>query len=114
MFITKTKLSRRMVLRGVGAALGLPLLEAMVPALTPIVKTAGNPAKRFGAIFVPLGERPGYWNPKTVGENFEFSPILKPIEAYRRWITIISELCDPLDGHATTVSAWLRSIFRCS
>ena len=59
MFITKTKLSRRTFLRGVGAALGLPLLEAMVPALTPVVKTAGNPVKRFGAIFVPLGERPG-------------------------------------------------------
>ena len=107
MFITKTKLSRRMVLRGVGAALGLPLLEAMVPALTPIVKTAGNPAKRFGAIFVPLGERPGYWTPKTVGSNFEFSPILKPLEPFRNSITVVSELCDPLDGHATTVAAWL-------
>ena len=95
MFITKTKLSRRTVLRGMGAALGLPLLEAMVPALTPIVKTAGNPVKRFGAIFVPLGERPGYWTPKTVGSNFEFSPILKPLEPFRNWMTVISELCDP-------------------
>jgi Protein of unknown function (DUF1552) len=107
MFITKTKLSRRMVLRGVGAALGLPLLEAMVPALTPVVRTAGNPVKRFGAIFVPLGERPGYWTPKTVGSNFEFSPILKPLEPFRNSITVVSELCDPLDGHATTVAAWL-------
>ena len=107
MFISKTKLSRRMVLRGVGAALGLPLLEAMIPALTPVVKTAGNPVKRFGAIFVPLGERPGYWTPKTVGSNFEFSPILKPLEPFRNSITVVSELCDPLDGHATTVAAWL-------
>ena len=107
MFITKMKLSRRSVLRGMGAALGLPLLEAMVPALTPIVKTAGNPAKRFGAIFVPLGERPGYWTPKTVGSNFEFSPILKPLEPFRNSMTVISELCDPQDGHATTVAAWL-------
>jgi hypothetical protein len=107
MFITKTKLSRRSVLRGVGAVLGLPLLEAMVPALTPIVKTAGNPATRFGAVFVPLGERPGYWTPKTEGSDFEFSPILKPLEAFRNSMTVISELCDPLDGHATTVSAWL-------
>jgi Protein of unknown function (DUF1552) len=107
MFITKTKLSRRTVLRGVGAVLGLPLLEAMVPALTPLVKTAGNPAKRFGAIFVPLGERPGYWTPKTEGSNFEFSPILKPLEPFRNWMTVISELCDPQDGHATTVAAWL-------
>jgi len=107
MFITKTKLSRRTVLRGMGAVLGLPLLEAMVPALTPLVKTAGNPAKRFGAIFVPLGERPGYWTPKTEGSNFEFSPILKPLEPFRNWMTVISELCDPQDGHATTVAAWL-------
>jgi hypothetical protein len=107
MFITKTKLSRRAVLRGVGAVLGLPLLEAMVPALTPIVRTAGNPAKRFGAIFVPLGERPGYWTPKTVGSNFEFSTILRPLEPFRNSMTVISELCDPQDGHATTVAAWL-------
>ena len=107
MFITKTKLSRRTVLRGMGAVLGLPLLDAMVPALTPIVKTAGNPAKRFGAIFVPLGERPGYWTPKTVGSNFEFSTILQPLEPFRNWMTVISELCDPQDGHATTVAAWL-------
>jgi hypothetical protein len=107
MFITKTKLSRRTVLRGMGATLSLPLLEAMVPALTPVVKTAANPLKRFGAIFVPLGERPGYWTPKTVGSDFEFSPILKPLEPFRNAMTVLSELCDPLDGHATTVSAWL-------
>jgi hypothetical protein len=107
MFITKTKLSRRAVLQGVGAALGLPLLEAMIPALTPVVKTAGNPVKRFGAIFVPLGERPGYWTPKTVGSNFELSPILRPLEPFRSSMTVISELCDPQDGHATTVAAWL-------
>src|SRR5262249_17532784 len=107
MFITKAKLSRRTVLRGMGATLSLPLLEAMVPALTPVVKTAANPIKRFGAVFVPLGERPGYWTPKTVGPDFEFSPILKPLERFRNSMTVISELCDPLDGHATTVAAWL-------
>jgi hypothetical protein len=107
MFITKMKLSRRTVLRGMGATLSLPLLEAMIPALTPVVKTAAVPVKRFGAIFVPLGERPGYWTPKNVGPNFEFSPILKPLEPFRNWMTVISELCDPLDGHATTVAAWL-------
>jgi hypothetical protein len=107
MFISKTMLSRRTVLRGMGATLGLPLLEAMVPALTATVRTAAMPAKRFGAIFVPLGERPGYWTPKTVGDHFEFSPILKPLEKFRGSMTVVSELCDPLDGHATTVSAWL-------
>jgi uncharacterized protein DUF1552 len=107
MFISKMALPRRTVLRGMGAALALPLLEAMVPALTQTVKTAANPPRRFGAVFVPLGERPGYWTPATVGSNFEFTPILKPIEKFRQHVTVVSELCDPLDGHATTVSAWL-------
>ena len=107
MFIFKTALPRRTVLRGMGATLALPLLEAMVPALTATAKTAANPPKRFGAVFVPLGERPGFWTPATVGSNFEFTPILKPVEKFRDHVTVLSELCDPLDGHATTVSAWL-------
>jgi len=107
MFIHKMAIPRRTVLRGMGATLALPLLDAMVPALTQTVKTAANPPKRFGAVFVPLGERPGYWTPATSGSNFEFTPILKPIEKFRQHVTVVSELCDPLDGHATTVSAWL-------
>jgi hypothetical protein len=107
MFITKKSLSRRTLLRGVGTALALPLLDSMVPALRAQAATAANPQRRFGAIFVPLGERPGYWTPKTVGDNFEFSDILKPLEPYRKSLTVLSELCDPLDGHAVTVAAWL-------
>src|SRR6185436_1286092 len=109
MFITKMSLPRRTFLRGMGVTLALPLLESMVPALTAMAKTAAapNPARRFGAIFVPLGERPGFWTPKTVGENFEFNTIMKPVEKFRDHMTVVSELCDPLDGHATTVAAWL-------
>src|SRR5262245_37654751 len=98
MFISKMKLSRRTVLRGMGAALSLPMLEAMVPALSAVPK----PTSRFGVVFVPLGKRPGYWEPKTVGKNFEFNTIMKPAEAFRDHITAVTELCDPLDGHATT------------
>jgi hypothetical protein len=110
MFITKMSLPRRTFLRGVGVTLALPLLESMVPAFTAIAKTAANPTRRFGAIFVPLGERPGFWTPKTVGADFEFSPILKPLEPFRDHVTVVSELCDPLDGHATTVAAWLSGV----
>jgi len=95
------------MLRGAGTLLALPLLESMVPSFTALAKTPAKPLRRFGAIFVPLGERPGYWTPKQVGENFEFSPILKPLEPYRKSLTVVSELCDPLDGHAVTVAAWL-------
>ena len=85
MFITKMSLPRRTFLRGMGVTLALPLLESMVPALTAMARTAAapNPTRRFGAIFVPLGERPGFWTPKTVGENFEFMPILKPLVTIR-------------------------------
>jgi len=107
MFISKMALPRRTVLRGIGASLALPFLDAMVPALTASAQTAANPPRRFGAVFVPLGERPGFWTPATVGSNFEFTPILKPLEKFRKQVTVVSELCDPLDGHATTVSAWL-------
>src|ERR1700730_1667404 len=107
MFTTKLSLPRRTFLRGMGVTLALPLLESMVPALTAMANTAANPQRRFGAVFVPLGERPGYWTPKTVGADFEFNTILKPLEKFRDRVPVVSELCDPLDGHATTVAAWL-------
>jgi hypothetical protein len=107
MFITKMSLPRRTFLRGMGVTLALPLLESMIPALTATAATAANPQRRFGAIFVPLGERPGYWTPKTVGENFELNTILQPLEPFRDHLTVVSELCNPIDGHACTVAAWL-------
>jgi hypothetical protein len=108
MFITKKHVSRRAVLRGMGVAMGLPFLEAMSPALVATAKAAANPKqRRFGVAMVPLGERPGYWTPNTVGANFEFSPILKPLAPFRDHVTVISNLCNPLDGHAVSVGAWL-------
>jgi Protein of unknown function (DUF1552) len=103
MFITKRSLSRRTLLRGLGAAVALPLLDSMSPAAAP----QGAIPKRLGIVFVPLGERPGYWTPAQTGANFEFSPILKPLEPFQKSLTVVSELCDPLDGHAVTVAAWL-------
>jgi len=107
MFTMKKHISRRAVLRGIGATVALPFLEAMAPAMTPIAQTAANPLMRFGVVFVPLGERPGFWTPTKVGADFEFTPILKSLEPYRNWITLVSELCNPLDGHAVSVAAWL-------
>jgi hypothetical protein len=103
MFITKRSLSRRTLLRGMSVAIAVPLLDSMSPAAT----SEANVPKRFGAVFVPLGERPGYWTPRQTGPDFEFSPILKPLEPFRSSLTVVSELCDPLDGHAVTVAAWL-------
>jgi hypothetical protein len=106
MFITKRSISRRAMLKGIGVTLTLPYLDAMVPALT----QAAAPMRRFGAVFVPLGERPGFWEPATKGTNFEMSPILKPLEKFRSHMTVVSQLNDPLDGHATTVAAWLSGV----
>ena len=107
MFAMKKHISRRAVLRGAGAAVALPFLESMVPALTASSQTAAKPVTRFGVVFVPLGERPGYWTPTKVGSDFEFTPILKPLEPFRNYMTLVSELCNPLDGHAVSVGAWL-------
>ena len=103
----KRHISRRTVFRGIGATVALPFLDAMVPALTATAQTAANPTPRFGVVFVPLGERPGYWTPKTVGADFEMTTILQPLEKYRNYMTVVSELCNPLDGHAVSVAAWL-------
>jgi hypothetical protein len=90
-----------------GVALALPFLEAMVPAVPAAAETAATPRRRFGAVFVPHGERPGYWAPTKTGSDFELTPILKPLEPFRDSMTIVSELCTPADGHGTTVAAWL-------
>src|SRR6185436_15158903 len=101
-------LPRRTFLRGVGAALALPLLDAMVPALTATAKTAANPPRRFGAVFVPMGERPSHWTPKTTGPGFELSEILKPLEPFRDSMTVVSNLDRPLAGtHAVSTGTWL-------
>ena len=108
MFITKSSVSRRTVLRGIGATLSLPLLDAMVPALTRTVLTAATPVKRFGAIFVPMGERPSHWTPPTTGAGFEFSPFLKPLEKFRDHVNVVSNIDRPLAGtHAVSTGTWL-------
>jgi hypothetical protein len=107
MIVTKTALPRRAILRGLGASLALPLLDAMVPAMTATAQTAANPVRRFGVVFVPHGERPGFWDPRSTRAGWELSPILQPLAAFKSQMTVVSQLDDPLDGHATTVAGWL-------
>ena len=63
MFVTKRHLPRRTFLRGAGITLALPLLESMLPAMTPLRLTAAAPVKRFVGIWHPHGAAPGYWSP---------------------------------------------------
>jgi Protein of unknown function (DUF1552) len=108
MFVTKRSVSRRTVLKGVGATLALPFLDAMVPAATALARTAAQPALRFGAVFVPMGERPSHWTPAATGAGFEFSPILKPLENFRESLVLVSNLDRPPGGtHAVSTSTWL-------
>jgi hypothetical protein len=106
--VTGKHLSRRALLKGLGVTVALPFLDAMVPAATALAKTAAQPAPRFGAVFVPMGERPSHWTPATTGAGFEFSPILKPIERFRDSIVVVSNLDRPPGGtHAVSTSTWL-------
>lgn len=92
MMIMKKALSRRTVLRGIGATLSLPLLDAMVPALTALERTAAAPALRFGAVYVPNGVIPGQWFPAAEGTAFEMSPTLTPLEPFRDRLLVVSGL----------------------
>jgi hypothetical protein len=107
-FITKKHISRREVLRGMGVALSLPLLDSMVPAQTPIGKTAASPQTRLACIEMVHGAAGStgegttkhYWSPEKEGADFEFSQTLEPLAPYRDYITIVSNT----DLHPAT--AW--------
>src|SRR5579864_8504777 len=101
MFITKKHIARRTFLRGVGVTLALPLLDSMVPAQTPLRKTAASRVRRFVGIWHPHGAAPGYWSPLQEGTDFEFSFITKPLEPFRDRVVLISGL-DMTDAMATT------------
>jgi hypothetical protein len=98
MYITRKHISRRTALRGVGVTLALPWLEAMMPAQTPIRGSAAQPRTRFAALEMVHGSagstaegtRLHYWSPKTVGRNFDTTPILRSLEPFRDYITVVS------------------------
>src|SRR6266487_385863 len=95
MFISKKFIPRRTFLRGAGITLGLPLLDSMVPAQTPIGKTAAAPIRRFVGIWHPHGAAPGYWSPLQEGRDFDFSFITKPLEPFRDRVVLITGLDMP-------------------
>lgn len=101
MFIARKHIARRTFLRGAGVTLALPLLESMVPALTPARLTAAAPVRRFVGIWHPHGASPGYWSPLQDGSDFEFSYITKPLEPFRNRVVLISGLDMP-EAMATT------------
>ena len=114
MFIFKKHLSRRTFLRGAGVAVGLPFLDAMVPAWTAIAQTAASPKPRMGFMYLPHGAIMEAWTPATEGTGFELSPILKPLAAFQKQLTIVSQLqnkgaiAPPV--HALQPGTWLSCV----
>src|SRR5450432_1531396 len=98
MFIAKKHISRRTVLRGMGVTLALPLLDSMVPAQTPLRKTAASPLSRLACIEMvhgaagstDEGASKNYWSPAQEDSDFDFSYSLEPLAPFREYVTIVS------------------------
>ena len=118
MIIKKLALPRRTFLRGVGATVALPLLDAMVPALSAISKTAAAPVKRLGYIYLPNGAVMQSWTPKGEATDLTLSPTLSPLAPYRDQTVVYTRLAhgqaEPLgDGngeHSRASSVWLNGV----
>lgn len=110
-FITKKFMPRRTFLRGVGATMALPLLDSMVPAATPLIRTAATPVRRLGFVFMPMGCDNTRWTPP--GDTLDqLSPILSSLAPVRQHVTAISnlELQNAYPGsHATSNAAFLSA-----
>jgi len=110
MFITRKHLSRRTMLRGIGAAVALPLLDSMLPAQTPLAK----PTVRLGFVYLPHGAIMNQWTPSAEGAGFEFSPILKPLEPLRDYVNVMSGLghkaADTTAVHSLSPTTWLSGV----
>ena len=122
MYLTKKHLSRRTVLKGAGVALGLPLLDAMIPAATALANTAASPKLRAGFFYIPhgaimwntvFGPEMDRWTPSGAGESFKLSPILAPLEAHKRYVTSFGNIENraPMSSVHTLVPAtWLSGV----
>jgi hypothetical protein len=115
MYLSQKHIARRTILKGVGAAIALPLLEAMSPAAQAWAKTAaGSAPKRFAFVGFPHGAIMDRWSPKEVGSGYEMSTILQPLEALRPHLTIVSGLRnkpgETPEPHAYIESTWLSCV----
>jgi hypothetical protein len=90
--ITKKALPRRTFLKGVGATIALPLLDAMTPALSALSQTAARPPLRAGFVFVPMGASMEYYTPPGEGKLTELSPILDSLAPHKDYLTVVTNL----------------------
>src|SRR5215208_6775194 len=112
MIIAKKALPRRTFLRGVGAAMALPLLDAMVPASTALAATPAAPVRRLGFVFMPMGCDLSRWTPPGKDKLDELSPILSSLEPVKQHVSVLTnmELQNAYPGtHATSNAAFLSA-----
>ena len=119
MFLTRKHLSRRKALQGVGVAVGLPLLDAMIPAATALAQTAAAPRLKVGFFYIPHGailwntshgSAMDNWTPSGAGAGFKLSPIMAPIESHKHLVTSFSNLENKASQnsvHAVNPATWL-------
>jgi hypothetical protein len=111
MMITKLALPRRTVLRGLGAALSLPFLDAMSPALSAFADSPAKSIRRLGFVYIPNGANMADWTPAKDGHDFEFTPTLKPLEPFRDRVQILTGLTNQVNGaHAVAAASWLTGV----
>ncbi len=113
MMLTKKSLPRRRFLRGIGVGLALPLLDAMVPAMTAMAATPANPVRRLGFVYMPMGSTITKWTPQEVGRMTKLSPTLSSLNALIDQISVISNLelknAYSVGNHATANCAFLSA-----
>ena len=116
MIITRKAIPRRTVLRGIGAALALPLLDGMVPALTAQARTAAKPINRFGVMYIVNGMIMEQWTPAAEGAGYELTPTLAALAAHRDRYSVLTGLaCVPSPGrpggaHAKASTRFLTDV----
>src|SRR5262245_58050591 len=119
MIVTRKTVARRTVLRGLGAAVSLPLLDAMVPALTALAQTPAKSRARLGVVYIPMGAVMNNWTPGETGAGFALSPILEPIGKFRDRLLVLSNLDnepavarlgEPAGGHGRIGGAFLTGV----
>jgi hypothetical protein len=122
MFITKKHISRRATLKGLGVAVGLPLLDAMIPAATALSATAAAPKLRTGFFYLPhgaimdntpLGKAVDAWTPSGEGASFTLNKIMKPLEKYKQQLISFANLENAASAgsvHTINPATWLSAV----
>jgi hypothetical protein len=114
MFLTRKHLSRRTMLKGIGAAISLPVLDAMIPAGRAQGQTAATPSTRLGFVYFPHGALQDQWEPAQTGRDFNFPYILEPLEPLREYVTVVSGLRnqggESSSPHGIIEETWLNAV----